>query len=507
MSSPATPPPGGLTGGAARGAAWNVLTFGLGKGVLLLTTVVLARILRPEDFGLLALGLLVILYLDVLGDIGVGAAVIYRRETDQESADRSASTAVMVATATGVLLTTVAVLGAPLVSRVFEEPRLTGVVQVIALSFLLRMLSVVHRSKLEKDLDFRRRAVPEIAGALVKGVVSIGLAVAGAGVYSLAWGQVAGAAATTVLYWVLARWSFRPVLDGAVARDLLRFGVPMTVLGLLTAATQSLDQLIIGGRLDAEALGQYSIAYRLPELFVLHFCYLISGSLFPAYALANQDPEQLRRGFRRALRLVSVVTVPLGIGLALVASDLIPVLFGPQWERAVPVMQLLALGTTLRSLSFNVGDVYKAVGRLGVLNRLAVLRLVVSAPLLWFVAPAGIVAVAAMLLGILSAMTVLRLVVASRLMHVPLRALLLEFWPAAASAAVMAGAVTGAAILLSDLSSVTRLPLLVVVGGLAYAAALAVVSRSTVQQFAGLARAARGSRPPGVASDTVGSAP
>ena len=485
----------GLAGGAARGAAWNVLTVGFSKGVLLLTTVVLARILRPEDFGLLALALLVVLYLDVLGDIGVGAAVIYRRESDQESADRTASTAVAVAAATGCVLTSLAVLGAPLVSASFDEPRLTGLVQVIALSFLLRMLGVVHRSKLEKELDFARRAVPEISGAVVKGGLSIALAVGGAGVYSLAWGQVAGAGATTCLFWAMARWRFRPAFDTVVARDLLRFGVPITVLGLLTAVISTTDQLIIGARLDAEALGQYSIAYRLPELFVLQVCLLISGALFPAYAMAAADPERLRRGFRSALRLVSIFTVPLGVGLAITAPDLVPVVFGQQWQPAVPVMQLLALGATLRSLTFNVGDVYKAVGRVGVLNRLGLLYLVLLLPTLWLVAPAGIVAVALGVLGLSAAMTVLRFVIASRLMQVPLSGIAADLRPSVTAAAVMGAAVAGARLLLDDASAGARLTLVVVVGVLVYSGALALFSRATLQQVLAVGRGALSSRP------------
>lgn len=492
MSGPPTSPRGGLSGGAARGAAWNALTFGVNKGLLLLTTMVLARVLAPADFGLLALSLVVVLYLDVLGDLGIGPAVIYRRETTEAGADRTAATAVILAGSTGAVLTVLGELGAPFAARVFDEPRLTGVVQVIALSFLLRMLGVVHKSKLAKELQFARSAVPEIAGAVVKGGLSVGLAVAGAGVYSLAWGQVAGATVTTCLYWAVSQWRFRPVLDRAVARDLLRFGMPVTLLGGLTAVMTTMDQLIIGRQLDAASLGQYAIAYRLPELFVLQFCLLVSSALFPSYVKASAEPERLRRGYRAALRLVSVVTMPVGVGLALTAPDIIPVAFGPQWERAVPVMQLLALAATLRSLTFNVGDIYKAVGRVGVLNRLALLYLAVAAPTLWLLVPSGIAAVAAGLLALSAVFTVIRFAVASRMMRVPGRAIAGELVPAAVASALMALAVTGTGILLDDLPAAGRLPLLVLAGALSYAAALAVVSRSTVRQISDVARAARG---------------
>jgi len=494
---------GGLSGVATRGAAWSTLTFGVSKGLLLLTTIVLARVLEPADFGLLALALVVVLYLDVLGDLGVGPAVIQRRETSEAGADRTAATAVVLAVSTGAVLTVLAALCAPLLARVFDEPGLTGVVQVIALSFLLRMMGIVHKSRLAKELQFARTAMPEITGALVKGGLSIGLAFAGAGVYSLAWGQVAGAAVTTCLYWAVSEWRFRPAVDRDIARALLRFGVPVTLLGGLSATRTTMDQLIIGLQLDAEALGQYAIAFRLPELLVLHLCVLVSGALFASYAKVSDDPDRLRRGYRSALRLVSLITLPVGVGLALIAPDVIPLAFGPQWEPAVPVMQLLALGAALNSVAFNVGDVYKAIGRVEVLNRLAVLYLAVAAPTLWLLAPSGIVAVAAGSLALSAVFTVIRFAVASRIMRVPTRAILGELMPAVVATAGMAMCVAGVAVLLDELPSGARLVLLVITGGITYVAALAAVSRSTVRQVGALARSAWGRSSDGTGSDAI----
>jgi lipopolysaccharide exporter len=500
---PTEPPaaPGALAAGAVRGAGWNILTFGATKGLLLLTTVVLARVLEPTDFGLLALGLLLILFFDVVGDLGVGAAVIYRRGGDA----RSASTAVLVAGLTGALLTGVCLVGAPVLGPAFDEPRLPAVVQALSLGFLLRTLSIVHRSMLEKELDFARRAVPEVVGAVTKAGLSIGLALGGLGVWSLVWGQVAGVGVTTVLYWWLARWSFRFQFDVSVARDLLGFGIPVTLLALLAAVTQALDQLIIGARLDAADLGQYSIGYRLPEFLVLHFCYLLSGALFPSYAKANHDPDQLRRGFRSTLRLVSVVTTPVALGLAITAGDLVPLLFGDQWGDAVPVMRWLAVAALLMSLCFNVGDVYKATGQPGVLNKLALVRLAVSAPVLWFVAPSGVVAVAAALAGLYAANTLLYLLVGSRMMRLPLLAVLSEFVPAAVAGAAMVAVLLPLSAVLDGLPSAARLALVVAVGAVAYVGALAVVSRATVQQFVRLLLA--GSRRSAPATASTGTEP
>lgn len=473
----------GLAARTVRGTLWNLLTFAVSKGSLLLTTVVLARMLPPADFGLLALGLLVITYLDVLGDAGVGSAVIYREERSRGDA----STAVLVAAGVAFVLAALTFLGAGGLAAVFDEPRLTDVVRVLAVAFFINMLAVVHRRTLERDLLFRRRMVAEVAAAVVKGGSAIALALAGAGVWALVWGQLLGWATSTVLLWVVSTWRFTWRFDARVARELLRYGLPVTLLGLLAAAVRTTDVLVIGQRLDAEALGHYTIAFRLPELLLLQLCFLASQALFPAYTRARGDAERLRAGFRSTLRLMALVTTPVGLGLAVVAPDAVPLLFGGQWGPAVPVTQVLALYGVAYALAFNVGDVYKATGRPGVLNVFAVVRLALLVPSLWLLAPRGLVHVAVVLLVVELAMAVLQLVVASRLMQVALPAVLGEFVPAALSGAALLAASLGArALLPADAGVGLRLPVVVLAGAVAYVGVLCAVSRDTVRRVAAL---------------------
>ena len=478
-----------LASRAVGGTLWNLLTFALTKGSLLLTTVVLARILAPRDFGLLALGLLVITYLDVLGDAGVGAAVIYR----QERGPKDASTAVVIATGTALVLAATTFVGAPGLALLFDEPRLADIVRVLCVAFLVNQLAVVHRRKLEKDLLFRRRMVPEVVAAVMKGGSAIALALGGVGVWSLVWGQLLGAATSTVLLWVVSTWRFRLAFDRQAAREMLRFGVPVTLLGLLAAAIRTSDVVIIGRYLSADQLGHYAIAYRLPELLLLQLCFLMSQALFPAYARARGDADRLRAGFRSTLRLVAIVTTPIGLGLALVAPEVIPLFFGDQWEPSIAVAQVLAVYGLVYTLAFNVGDIYKATGRPGVLNVFALIRLAMLVPLLLALVPRGIVAVAFGLIAVEAFMTVLQLVVAGRLMKVGLLDVLGEFGPAVAAGAALVLATVGARALLPDDGSlVVRLVVSVAVGAAAYTATLFVVSRETVDRVLSLLLGARG---------------
>jgi O-antigen/teichoic acid export membrane protein len=467
----------GLARGAMRGTMWNTATFMLGKGLLLVSTMVLARLLAPDDFGLMAIGLLFMAYLDALGDLGVGPAVIYR----QRDSLRDTSTAQLMAAGTGSALAALTALTAPWVAAFFDEPRAASIIQVLAVSFLIHMLGSVHDARLQRDLDFKRRFGPEVGKAFVKSAVSIVLAVLGFGVWSLVWGQVAGTVVGTALYWRVAGFGFRPELDLGTARSLLRFGLPMTLLGLLGIVIQNLDYLIIGRRLDATALGYYTIAFRVPELLLMNLCYILSQALFPAYAKLRDDPEALRNGFARTLRYVTVVTAPVGVGLAVVAPEVMLLTFGPQWEPAIPVMQVLAVYALLYSISFNVGDVYKATGRPGVLNVISTIKIAVTAPLLWFLAAEGIVAVAVGMALSAAIMSAVELVIASRLLHVRLTFMLREFLPAVVAVCIMLAGTLGMRVVLADAVLVLRLAGIIATGVILYSAALWMISPATVR--------------------------
>jgi O-antigen/teichoic acid export membrane protein len=474
----------GLAQGTMRGTLWNGATFFISRGLLLVSTMVLARLLVPDDFGLMALGLLFMAYLDALGDLGVGPAVIFL----QRDSAKDSSTAQLIAAGTGLLLATLTVLTAPSIAMFFGEPRASAIIRVLAIAFLIDMLGSVHEARLKRDLDFKKRFVPELGKTLAKAGVSIVMALLGFGVWSLVWGQVAGSLLGTLLYWRAAGFAFRWMFDVETARTLFRFGLPMTLLGMLGIFIQNLDYLIIGRRLDAEALGYYTMGFRVPELLLMNLCYILSQALFPAYARVRDDPVALRSGFARTLRFVAVITAPIGVGLAVVAPEVILITFGEQWEPAIPVMRVLAVYAFLYSLSFNVGDVYKATGRPGVLNVISVIKILITAPLLWFLAEDGIVAVAVGMAIAAAIMSGVELAVASRLLRVPLTFMLREFGPALLAVSVMLAGTIGVRMLLPDDGLALRAAVSVLTGAVLYGATLWFSSPGTIRGIFALVR-------------------
>jgi lipopolysaccharide exporter len=474
---------------SAGGVIWNGATFATSKLLVLATTIVLARLLTPDDFGLVGIGLLVISYLDLVNDFGINAAVIQHRGDPV----RVANVAFWVNISLAVVLTTLAIVGAPLVADFFDEPRATNVVRVLALTMLLTSAGAIHEARLRRGMHFSRRLLPELARAVAKGGTAIALALSGAGVWSLVWGQIAGELVAAACYWIVMPWLPRPTVDRRLTRDLFRFGSHIATVGLLGTVLRNIDYVVIGRALGTRALGLYTLAFRLPQLLVEGAVTIVGQVAFPAFARVQAEPRRLRNGLLRGLRLTSLVITPLSIGLAFTADPFIRAVYGERWVAAIPVMQLLALYMLVQGATRLCGDVYKAMGRASLLSRLALVKLVVTVPLVLVAAEYGIVAVAAAQLLAASICTLLDAALAQRIVGVTFTQLGNAFLPAVRAGTAMSIACLFAVLAtnVAEVGATNRLLVIATVGAVSYSGALIGFDRSTFDELIGLVRQRR----------------
>jgi PST family polysaccharide transporter len=478
-------PSGNLAVAAVRGTLWTYASTFSGKLLVLISTVILARLLLKEDFGVAGYALVIIGILDVLSDLGVGAALIYYKD-DPEATD----TAFWLGLGIALALFASVWVAAPLAGAFFDDERVVAATRVLALTFPLTALSNIHNTLLQKRLQFRRKFVPDLAQAVAKGVISIALALLGLGAWSLILGQVGGTALAVVAYWWAVGW--RPSLHFStrLAPRLLRYGSNIVATNGLGMLLLNADYLFVGRYLGAAALGAYMLAFRIPELLISRLCGMLGRVMFPVYARIRDEDGALANGFLLTLRYLTMITVPLALGLALVAEPLVLAVFGARWSDAIPVMQAIALYTLLRSLAFNIGDVYKAQGRPGILTRLALLRAAVLLPGLWWAASGrgSIVAVAWVQVVVALGSTVLSLVIAARLLALPFGDILAALRPSLAGGALMATGVLLALRAIPDAPAGAQLVTATSAGVLVYALALwslhrddVTLARSTLQ--------------------------
>lgn len=399
-----------------RGVGWNYLSYGLSKTISLVTVSVLAHLLTPDYFGIVALATLAIEYLSVLNDFGLATALIHRRENLEEASNVVFTLNLIVS----VSLSLITAFLAPQAAVFFHEPNLTPILRWLGLSFTINALGSVHKARLERDMHFGRKIVPELGNTIVKGVISILLATQGYGAWSLVYGQLSGLAVSVLLLWVVIPWMPRLTVISNIAGQLFRYGISIMGDRALTIFGDSFDYFLIGRFFDSATLGIYTLAYRLPELLVITTLTVLAGVIFPAFSSIQNQLETLRRSYLTTIRYVQLLVTPMCLGMIVAADPIIRVAFGEQWLEAIPLMQILSLYTLVLSIGYHVGDVYKAIGRPDILIKLSVPIFIIRVIALWIGAQYSLIGVA---LGHLAATVVeliLRTIIAIRVVKVSL---------------------------------------------------------------------------------------
>jgi PST family polysaccharide transporter len=422
---------------------WAFLATAGGKLVWLGGMAVLARLLAPADFGLLAFGLVFVTYLEAVGDLGTSAALIYWPDRDRDSIARTAQATFAVNLAMGALFFAVTWWAAPAAADFFDDQRAVPILRALAWAFPIKALGNAHDALLQKELRFRARVVPELGLALVKTAVAVTMAFAGFGVWSLVGGQLLGLAAWTLGLWLVVPWRPRLALPGDQLRPVLAYGRGIVLVNVLAAVVHHADLVIVGRFLGTAALGFYQVAYKVPEMTVTVAIWVAGRVLFPTLSRLHAAGGEMAAGWLAALRYTALLALPAAVGLFFVAEPLVLLLYGEPWRPAIPLLQALALYTGLRAVGSPGGDLLKAIGRSQLLGGLAVAKAAVLLPVLVLAAREGLAAVAWALVAVTAFTSLLNLAVASHLIGTRWAAIVTALWPSLGAAAAMAAALAG----------------------------------------------------------------
>lgn len=375
---------------AARGSIWATGSNLAGRLIAFVTTMVMARLLSPADFGVVAIGLICIGLLDAFRNLGVGEALIYR----QRDGDTDSNTAFWIAVGVGLCLCLLALAVSPLAASFFGNPDAANVIAVLSVVFLIESLMVIHATRAQRDFQFARRAVADITKTVAKAVVSITLALMGFGLWSLVAGQITGAVAGAICYWIVVRWRPAFEFNAEAARGLVSYGGVLICLGAVAFGINRADQFSIGRHLDETMLGYYAVAFSMVDLLVANPARTVGQASYAAFSRLASDRDGLRQTYLDTVLFVSLLCVALGAGIFATAPNLVAVFLTSKWAPSVPVMQVLALFAMAHGIAFSAGDVLKALGKAKILVWISIVWLLSSIPVLWLVAPSGIVAVA-----------------------------------------------------------------------------------------------------------------
>ena len=463
----------------AWGFIWNFSAYFLGKLVVLITTSILARLLAKTDFGLVAVAVVAINYLSVLKDLGLGAALIQRKGDINEAVNTVFTINILI----GLILSAIALLIAPLIAIYFKDPHVTAVLRWMGISFIINALGSVHTNWLVRDLDYRRKLIPDLGGSLAKGALSIGMAYLGYGVWSLVFGQIAGAVVSTILVWIILPWRPHLTLDRRIAGALMKFGASVTVIDIINEITDNIDYVIVGRIFGLVPLSIYTLAYRLPEMLLIGNLWVMGGVVFPAFSNVQDRPNELRRGFLASVRFVELIAVPVCLGLLIAADPIVRVVFGDQWLEAIPILRVLAVYAWVYSLGYHAGGFYKAIGRPDILLRLSIMTLIIIIPSLLIGAQFGIIGVAIGHLVAILIRRIISLALATRFVNVSILDIFGELRSSFLAALVMGPIVFAVYQLTANLNPFLQLGLLVLSGAISYLGILWWIERENFMRL------------------------
>jgi O-antigen/teichoic acid export membrane protein len=355
------------------GLSWNAATQVVGKALQFSVLILLAHLLSPGEFGLVGMILVFTGFALSIADMGLGASIVQAQTLSAENLDA----AFWFNIAIGGTLTFVFILAAPLISSFYGEPQLRLLTIVVAFTFVLESASIVQFALLQKSLNFRSRFVIEAIAIPVSGIIALALALAGAGVWSLAAQMLSGSAIRTAVIWHLSSWKPRFKFETAALKELLRFGRHLTGFSIVIYCAQNFDKLLIGHQIGSSALGIYNLSDRLMRLPLANITAIAGAVMFPALSKLQNDVETTTRAYLRANRMIALLTFPMVLGLCALAEPAILVFYGEKWNGTIAIIRVLCLAGLAQSVYNTASWIFMSCGRPDILFRLGILTMVV----------------------------------------------------------------------------------------------------------------------------------
>jgi O-antigen/teichoic acid export membrane protein len=471
------PPSGGLEPKAVRGIRWTFLAYAGTRVLGVAATLVLARLLVPHDFGLVAFASLTIQFVVYFTGLGLGPALVIRPGLDR----RGLGTVQTSMLALGPVAAAIVLALSPVAADLLGDQRLIGVLAVLSIPVAFGGVTSFYAALLQRELAFPSLSACVLAQAAVTAAVSVSVAFLGGGVWSIVAGQVAGAGIYTAALLARSPFLVRPRFQLDRAREHARYGIGFVLQGGFSFIEQNLDYAVVGSISGARALGAYSLAYRLSELPSNGIVEPVAQVTFPGFARMKHRGEDFSETFLTVLRTVAVVGCPIAVLLAAAAEPFVRAVLGEKWLLMVGPLSVLGLWGAVRIVQATVAWMLNSVGLALALGRAYAVLVAVTAPILVIAATrSGVTAVSIVMLGNVILTLTIALFLAVRTVGLPKARLWTALRPVVL-AVVPTWVVTRALVESVDLPAAPLLFLSVAAGSLTYGVVLAIAGRGVVK--------------------------
>jgi O-antigen/teichoic acid export membrane protein len=342
------------------GLRWSAGLRFFGQLITWIITIIVMRLLSPKDYGLMGMAGMFIAFLAMVNEIGLGAALIQRRDMDEG----------MVRQIFGILLIInfglffISLFVAPLLAAAFfKEQRLVPLIRLMSVQFIMASFVIIPQSIIDREMLFREKSIIELVSAVSGSLMTLLFALNGWGVWSLVWGSITISLCRTVGFNLIRPYLHLPLFSFKRIGREISFGGYVAITRMLWSLYSQADILIIGRLLGKQLLGFYSVAFTLASLPMQKVSGIINQVAFPAFASVQTDIEKVTSHFLKAVRIMGLVAFPVFFGISSIAPDLVDIVLGEKWSLAIVPLQVLSLVIPIRMISNLISPTLLGLGR------------------------------------------------------------------------------------------------------------------------------------------------
>ncbi|NDK55594.1 lipopolysaccharide biosynthesis protein [Pontibacter fetidus] len=370
---------GKLKGKIVSGLFWSTIQLLISRVFAFVIKLILARLLFPDQFGLVGMATVFISFIQILNDLGIGAALVQKKE--ENLTELHYHTAFWAGIAWSVVIyLLIAFVAAPLAAQFYKQPQLSTIIPVLGLGVLFNPINLVHRAQLTKQMSFKKLAFINNASSIVAGVAAVILALLGAGIWALVFNSVASTIIAVPLYFNATKWLPKFSWDKQAFNDVFSFGVYTMGTEFLTTLMLNFDYLLIGKLLSATALGVYTLAFVLTDTFRTQLTKMINRVMFPVYGQNQDSKSTLKNVYFKVVKYNSICVYPVMVFLIVLGEPFVVNYFGLKWVEAVIPLKILAFSVMIHLLVNSHSTLIRGLGKTNLEMRMQFLKAILYLP-------------------------------------------------------------------------------------------------------------------------------
>ncbi|MFW5804303.1 MAG: lipopolysaccharide biosynthesis protein [bacterium] len=320
---------------------------------------VLARLLTPNEFGIVALVTVFVSFFSLLSNFGLAPAVVQNNSLSKNDIRSIFSFSILI----GFIFATIFYLGAPLIASFYNEPKLVTVSKLLSISVLFHSLEIIPKALFQKALKFKQIGIITVSVQLFSGIIAVILALKNFSYYALVYRSILVGLISLVIFYWLAPIKLNFKIEITSIKKIIKFSSFNFMFNLINYFSRNVDNILIGKFFNPAALGFYDKAYQLMRMPVQNLTHVISPVLMPVLSKYQDDEEVVYNTYKKIVQILATIGFPLSIYLYFSASEIINIIYGPQWDQSIPVFKLFALSIGFQMINAIGGAIYQAINR------------------------------------------------------------------------------------------------------------------------------------------------